>query len=623
MRVVILSCAFAALVACGTQGVKPTEGPNTPPAPTSTAPEKEGPLSPVAEPSGLVLVGRATREGAADLGLLGVPELITVPSRFVESSRAIEDLIDANGTCEFAWVVDGPESILAQKFTAVVSIPLTSWNEARSRMVSLRRTADDEITRGSDGSVVIVGSFGACVLGRALGPSPARIVCAGTRAAADQLYEYALRGLPTRDFGTGSAVLELFPSRAVKGREDKYQQLVKLLGPLALRSARPSERAVMEPLLETLLPESVDLIGDLEHARFALERQNGDVAITGKVELANAKSWTSRMLGGVASQPDARELFRRLPQSSTLAWFNSSSRPERVDEARKALATWIRAYLGPSFKHDTADIVANTFIARAPMVYAQGDLVDADSSFSDGGKRIYEKTLSTYGWHLVGFRENAKTYEPELDRGMRAYNNGDLKNFAYRELGSLCPGLTKITKRPALGGLPKGSVLYEMALPAKFFDDCANRWGRTKGPASGTNLTLNVILVPDGDITWIGFSANEKIMRRELATLLAKKDTVGTDSSLSPLDGGDAKFGGFVSLAGLGGLQRFLTMNDYVVWSRSRLLDRPNKGKTRMPFRIDVAANGERTTLSLSARMPRAMIDDMNRASPSTPVPVP
>lgn len=568
-----------------------------------------------------MVVGRATREGAADLALLGVPELITSPSRFVQSGRAIEDLIDANGTYEFAWVVDGPEAILAQKFTAVVSIPLTSWNDARSRMVSASRDADDEITRGSDGNIVIVGTWGACVLGRALGPSPARIVCAGTRAAADRLSEYALRGLPTRDFGAGSAVLELFPSRAVKGQEDKYQRIVQMLAPLITRGTHGTERTALASMLETLLPESVDAVSDLEHARFALEKQNGDVVVTGKIESASARSWTARMLGGIASQPDARELFRRLPQTSTLAGFNSTSRPERMDEARKTLATWLRAYLGPTYKHDTADLVANTFIARAPMVYAQGDLVDVDSTYGEGGKRIFDKTLSTYGWHLVGFREKANTYEPELDRGMRAYNNGDLKNFAYRELPSLCPGLTKITKRPALGGLPKGSVLYEMALPAKFFDDCANRWTRTKGKPTGSNLSLSVILVPDGEVTWIGFSANEKVMRRELATVIAKKETLAGDPSLSLLEGGEAKLGGFVSLGGLGGLQRFLTMNDYVIWSRSRLASRPSKGKTRMPFRIDVTANGERTTLSLSARMPRAMIEDVNPSSPVPPVP--
>jgi hypothetical protein len=620
VRFTVLSLAFSTLLACGKQGVKPAnEDPTTPPAPSTAAAERDGPLTPVAEPPGLVLVARATRDGVRDLGLLGPPEPVLTPSRFVDGTRAIEDLIDANGSYEFAWVVDGPEAILSRQFTAVVSIPLTSWNDSRSRMLSLRRESDDEITRGTDGTIISEGTWGGCVLGRALGPSPARIVCAGTRAAAERLSHYALRGLPTRDFGTGSAVIELYPSRAVKGQEDKYQRIVQMVAPLVTRGAPSSDRALLEPMLETLLPESVDAISDLERVRFALEQQNGDVVITGSVEVVGARSWTSRMLSGIASQPDARELFRRLPQTSGLAWFNSSSRPERMDEARKTLATWIRNYMGAGYQRDTADLVANTFIARAPMVYAQGDLVDADASIGEGAKRIYEKTLSTYGWHLVGFREKASAYEPELDRGMRAYNNGDLNKFAYRELDSLCPGLTKITRRPALGGLPKGSVLYEMRLPPKFFDDCAQRWTRIKAKPSTNSLGLNVILVPDGEITWIGFSADEKILRKQLASVLGKKDTLAGDSSLALLDGGDAKLGGFISLAGLGGLQRFLTMNDHAIWSRSRLAARPHKGKTRMPFRIDVAVKGERTTLSLSARMPRALVEDMRPTTSTTP----
>jgi hypothetical protein len=249
------------------------------------------------------------------------------------------------------------------------------------------------------------------------------------------------------------------------------------------------------------------------------------------------------------------------------------------------------------------------------MVYAQGDLVDTDATYVDGGKRIYDKTLSTYGWHLIGFRDKASAYEPELDRGMRAYNGGDLHNFAYRELPSLCPGLGKITRRPALGGLPKGSVLYEMVLPRKFFDDCANRWSRAKGTPAPGALTMNVILVPDGEITWIGFSASEKIMRKELASVIAKKGTLAGDPSLALLEGGDAKLGGYVSLAGLGSLQRFLTMHDAVIWDRTRLSGRVNEGKARLPFRVDVTVKGEKTTLSLSARMPKAMIDDVKRSA--------
>lgn len=620
MRFTVLWFACAALVGCGKQSVKPAnEDPTTPPVPSATAAERDGPLSPVGEPAGLVLVARASRDGLNDLGLLGVPEPVLSPSRFVQSTQAIEDLIDANGSYEFAWLVEGPEAIVARQFTAVVSIPLTSWNDSRSRMLSQSRGSDDEITRGSDGTVVSVGTWGACVLGRALGPSPARLVCAGSRAATERLSDYAFRGLPTRDFGTGSAVIELFPSRAVKGQEDKYQRIVQMLAPLITRGAPTSDRALLEPMLETLLPESVDAIADLEHARFALEPQNGDVLITGRVELAGARSWTSRMLSGIASQPDAREIFQRLPQASALAGFNSGSRPERMDEARKTLATWIRNYMGAGYKHDTADLVANTFIARAPMVYAQGDLVEVDSSSAQGGKRIYEKTLSTYGWHLIGFREKASAYEPELDRGMRAYNNGDLNKFAYRELGSLCPGLTKITRRPALGGLPKGSVLYEMRLPPKFFDDCASRWGRGKGTPAPSSLGLNVILVPDGELTWIGFSADEKVLRKQLASVLGKKDTLAGDAALALLEGGDAKLGGFLSLSGLGGLQRFLTMNDDTIWSRTRLAARPHKGKTRMPFRIDVGVKGERTTLSMSARMPRALIEDMRPTTSPAP----
>jgi hypothetical protein len=585
---------------------------------SSAAPQapKEGPLTAAAEPEGLVLVGRASQSGAADLRLLGLPPLVVTPSRFAVSAREVEELVDAGAPYEFAWVIDGPESILSRQFTAVVSIPLRSWDEARSRMLQLRQGSDDEINRGGDGNVTIEGSYGACVLGRALGSSPARIVCAGTKNAVDRLAPYALTALPTRDFGGGSAVLELFPSRAVKGKEEQYARVARMLTSVAGWGSQSSDRLFLEPMLETVLPELVDLTGDVDKARFALAEESGDVTISGRVELARARSWTARTLGDAAAQPDAREMFFRLPQSSTLAWFSSSSRGERVDEARKSLASWLKNYMGPKFRAETADLISNTFLPREPMVYGQGDLVEEDARHQPGGKRIYDKTLSTYGWHVMGYLGKASSFEPQLDRGMAAYNNGDLRNFAYRELASLCPGLTKITRRPALGGLPKGSVLYEMRLPGKFFDDCANRYQPTKGTASPA-ASLNVILVPDGNITWIGLSADEAILRKQLASVMSKKDTLAGDASLDAIKGGDAKGGGFISLAGLGGLERFLTMNDFVTWRRSLLASRPNKGRTRMPFRFDVTKNGDRSTLTLSARMPRGMVDDARDARPS------
>ncbi len=249
------------------------------------------------------------------------------------------------------------------------------------------------------------------------------------------------------------------------------------------------------------------------------------------------------------------------------------------------------------------------FLAR-PSRSQKGISVSADASRSYSGRYIYDKMLSTYGWHIVAFQEPASRYEPELDRGMRAYNGGDLRKFAYQELRTLCPGLPKITRRPAGGGLPRGSVLYEMRIPGKFFDDCANRnQPSSRDPAP--SASLSVILVPEGNITWIGFAADEKILRTELATVLKHSaDTLASDSSLTFVREGEAKLGGFVSLAGLGGLERFLTMDQYVAYGRGWLEARPNRGRTRIPFRLDVT----KTTLSFAAHVPRAAMDDLNRS---------
>ena len=601
---------FSALLlasACAAPVAPPKAQPVSRAAPVArqpTAPEPE--LGPVSEPSSVVLVARVAPSDPELVSLpLALASVLVAPWRLVGlEGLPISELLAPDVPTDIVVSVPSVEALLARGPDLVVSVGLSSLDGALGALRA--READTRVERRARGVYGIgANEAGApsCWLMASVGAAPARMVCGSSSAALEALAPYAARGMPTRDLGRAPFSVLAFPARV----SARLESSAKYLAPVLVR-ALGNGPALLDAALSDVVGDALDGLGDVETLRMTYGPEGEGTLLRVEADVRGHASWLSRTLASYAARGDgARELFFREPADSEFAWFSAGPDSARTEEARGAVVQWMKKAFGPGVQSETLGLVARTFLPSAPYVYAQGDGYGKDATHRPGGRALWEKTLSTYGWHVMGYDEPIEDFLVKLEAGMKAYDSGDLHDLAYRELPFLCEGLGKITKRPATAkGLPKGSVRYDLGLPGKFFDDCVRRYG--KGPGAPKEALI-VVAVPDGPRTWIGLGLESSGLETRLAGLVAQSPSAGLAASadLETLRADGVKIGGFTTLGGIGGLLRFITMQEQWDWSRSRLTALPNHGTTRMPF--SVAVKGSNATLAV--RFPRSALQDI------------
>lgn len=575
--------------------------------PTAEPAERPPDLSPLPEPKSLVLVVRA------DLGALGRLPLDGPVGAFVRAplEQLAPELPPALGESltsapfEAALALDSPEALLAGGPDLVWSLPLGSFEAALALLRERERQDEVSLERVGSGVVSVTPSGErrsvACRLAVAVGPAPARLVCARRPQSLDALAPWLTRSLPVRPLGKEPLVVEAWPGRFAREHREKLAGLVRFIAPPSFGPRHWTDAAA-----PVLARDALDLLADTQRARLAVSEQSGGVVVELGLDLDGESSWAARTLASMpAKTPALGELFARLPPSTDAAWFFTGALPARTDEARQAFAGWLAAEVGPSVPRSTLDLVARTFIQRVPHLYAHGDAYGKDVGWGrQSGRALWERTRSTYGWHLIGFDEPAKAFVPELDRGMNAYNGGSLRDFAYRALPRLCRGLGKIRKKPAPRSLPAGSFVYELPLPGKFFDDCMRGRGSPPEPAPGDAIV--VVVMPVDGRTFIGFGLGEQEMLGRMRAVAKPSGRFAFPALEAP----DVRFGGLLSLAGVGGLLRFITMSEHYEWERQRLARMPSRGQTRAPFWISVDKSGV-TRVVAKLELPGELVADV------------
>jgi len=575
VSVLLLATAACATPAPATPPPAPQPSLRQAPEPPPASPD----LSPIGAPASLVLVARANREAFERLSF-------ALPRAPVETlPLGLEELL-TDAPVELAVALDSPEALLAGEPDWVWSLPVASFEGALALLRERERRDDLALERRSPGVVVVSvradPQAGTCWLAASLGPAPARIVCSPRKGALEVLGAYAARGLPTRAFGPGLLAVEATPARFAREHREKLAGLLRFAVPSPARRWTDAGASVLGA-------DALDLLVDTQRASLSVAVSGTGLSAELALELDGQRSWLSRT---VASLPPRSagigELFARLPESTDAAFFFTGAAPARTDEARAAFTDWLAAELGPSAPRATLELVASTFIQRSPHLYAHGDAYGKDAGVSlRTGRSLWEHTRSTYGWHVIGFDEPARNFVPRLDQGMRAYNAGSLRDFAYRTLPRLCAGLGKIKKRGAAPGLPRGSSIYELPLPGKFFDDCMR--GAASAPDPAPNDAIVVVLMPIGERTFIGFGLDERSMVERMKGL---SRAPGARPTPPLLGAPDVRLGGFISLSGVAGLMRFLTMEERWEWRRSRWASKPNGGNAGSPFSLSVTSAG-------------------------------
>ncbi len=510
-------------------------------------------MSPVPPPSSLLLEGHVSGDARLREALgPAAASLAADRATLAAKAASLDDLIVSGAPTHFVAMLDTGGFRLGPRVQWVASIGLSSYDEALARCsmaakgASLERNGRRWLWAGAPG--------GPCALARAPEPAPARFMC-GPRAALERAGPYLARTLGAQT----SEVPELYARMPVRALSEQHGPLLEgakpvlpsLLGDLV--SARnPALGRWLAPALPTLVEEGLGLVADVHELEARAALDDTTLVLSARAVLAGKRSWTGsalRQARDTAAIPDA---FWRLPADTDLAWFGSRVPEARAKELAQFLDQTFRGVLGPSVGQGVHGADGRHLrTRRAHGVRPRRRLRRRCGHKTRGGERLRRQMMSTYGWHIMGFEAPASEYLPRLVAGMNAYNSGDLRAMAYRELPRLCRGLGPITQRAGGAKLPKGSVVFEMKLPGKFFDECWESH-REKSRDRSKDAALVVIMVPAGPRTWIGISPDEAGLSERLSTAAGAGTgkMLGDDKRPALLTEQSLLAGGFVTLQG-------------------------------------------------------------------------
>jgi hypothetical protein len=530
----VTAALWAALTALGCAGAPPAVTPKSEPGPRISleSPGPEPDLRPVARPDNVVAIGRVSRPGQV-LGQLAQWQDGSSWSDLIEElARGLGDLALAEAPLDVVVSIERSPAGPLPDLSAVISVGL----ESRER-VEEELDGSGMIRRELAPGVKLLAGSGRrrCAVAAAAGPAPVRLVCGSSRAALEELLPYATRGLSREPAPPEDVRFELDVARARALHGERIAALERFALPFARVALGQLdfrlERAI-GPLGSALFGELLQLLGDVDRveATARLEHSHLNADVRASFGRDPESYFTQALLELASRQAEPPDAFWMLPLDAHFAFHSHGMSPARAATLRRTLSGALSRATRAPIPRATIDLVVEALFPEPSFVYAFGLLDPPPSYDASDAEHIRWQAQRMLGWHVIGIETDPKQLERRLDRGMRDYNAGPLRNLAYAELPMLCPGLPKITRRPApRKGLPAGSVVYEMLVPGKLFTDCARRWS-FQPPSTPAPLGLAVVYAPGKPRSWIVVAPDTDFAIAKLRALLDGESSARLES---------------------------------------------------------------------------------------------
>ena len=604
-------------VACGSAPASPPQAPSVPAPPPAPSAAERPPAPPdvseVAEPAGLVLVGKVSHLQATMATLAAWTGKSFSPNDAITSVIADEAVpfVDAVGPIDFAVLVS-PAGFALHPRTAV-SVALRDPSADGTRLAERFKL----VPQGNGVSLIQAsGSHHAdkdseednpdldvCEVAPAFGPAPTRLVCGSDAKALAELAPWLTR-TATRSTATADATLNvrLQPLRAL-------MKIGRGFASTYLRSAIDRHLGglpIVKELGGFVVDDLVDFGIDLDAATFDITTSDSQLALSAALKFSGHQATLTRLL---TAHPErtapAPAAFWRLPAEANAACFDRGG-----DESALArLRTVIASAIGRSFGKDglkdpeqklLVDALGNIFWPAAGVV-ASGFDDDAVSAavaalHSIGAKATKQQTDSAEsaiaeargGW-LIGSIE-----APIAEVAGRVRSLGvDLDRIA----AALAPrsksssnGVPLLRAAPLPKGpqWPASAQHFVLTIPAG--DPPTNR-------VVGQGPTVHIVLAPEGGSTWLALEGRGERLAKRLADAMA-----GTGKNL----GSRSELGAFKSEVGAGGFFT-LRLAEGLKGAQSSL---PHQGKVPIPFSVTSQTGGDSVVMSL--RIPKDAIEDVS-----------
>lgn len=522
------------------------------------------PLTPVKAPARVFAVGRLQNpERILDAAETWSPVPFKWRDELEKEEPGLLQVVNPAAPIDVIAALDEDGTALEEpEIEWVVSFPLASLRGA----IDFARKQGERVRRLQPGMHVVGDN---CIAARSLGAAPARMVCSDEPEYVESLVEYATRGLPSEDLGQGDLVFELRakPFQERYGREAKrFKGMAAIFIKDELKLGYPPFDRAMGDVASALIDEGVALIDDLDKLRVeaALDTKSLGTSFSATLAMRGKKSWTAQTFEaagkGSGTPPD---MFWELPKDSTTASWAIGTDAKRYEPLRDKLAELLDAYLRhekvpASAQKNITGLISKLWFTEGGSVYGMGPLKWQGTPKPDTPAFEREVMRTSLGWHVMGFEEKSTQLRGYLDHLVKAFNDPTLRRMLEKEE----PDIKKVPLIRA-GFVPGliGARKYELTVPSEAFDS----WHPpgAKKPAKAPALPVVLILVPDGDVTWVGLSADQKLLVEKLkqAKEGAKAKTLASRGGLEKLRSTKAVGGGYTTLQSLvdGGLQGMLT----------------------------------------------------------------
>jgi hypothetical protein len=626
------------------------------------APPAAPDLSPVEEPRALLLVARwkSPVKGVDQaLSLLGVP--LSLGALLAVGGDEIAKLVSVDASFDFAMSLDPSSTDDDPKVLAAVSIPLASFELAGAW--AEREGTVTPIHPGVLRLARKAGEKDACDLTVAAGDAPARLVCGAGERDLEALRGWLARGLPR----TSPDTSDLVATFRAKPLKDRYltplkAQVVKL-GDEA-RTGLAAQGVIDPDLLAAptiALDEGLKLLDDLDRIDFRTSFFTGAppaLVAGGSAHFGAQSSWLTRALtdGNDRAGPPP-PMFWRAPRDAYAASWGRGGDAHLYDGLRnvlhKALGEVLtRAPLEPADKEAIAAFVDATPRAPSSWVSARGSIhqaghtagaVTAKPAAIRAARTPAEsvadaRALATeaIGWTIEGIEAPAPEYVAWAKRGLALYERAaslirtlaGARNVADAKVHEMLAFVPRITTVTALPGWPKGTVAFDvivaydselvsLLLPSKGSaarppDDVHPK----KTPPAKGSLTIRLAIVPDGERTWIGFSADLDALKKRMNAVMPGAPADGTLAAregLEVLRRAGQTGGGFFSAGEiLEGVVEAVEKEkpEHGKEARELLASLPNKGQTPILL-VGSGAGGQAPSSAMEVRLQQGTLADL------------
>jgi hypothetical protein len=652
-------------------------------------------LSPVPEPSGLVLVARWRQPLNGIVKALGVP--VSMEDLLGSEVGELARFVDFNGTVDGAVVLDreAADQVGGHPQTAgqvgghpqtagqvgghpqtpgddpgvlgAVSIPIKSFDEARAEFEK-----DSKVTSLRPGVVRIEKSKSDKV-GCDLAASPdggARLVCSDSVRAVEALRDWLARGLPSSPAWGARAVSAEASGSTLTVRAGPFKD--RYLSVLRARAAKVADEAhhsltaqgVGDPDLlgapQGVLDEGVRFLEDLDRldVRASLDPDGRRLKAGASLRFAGRSAWLTQVLTDAndrASGPP--ETFFRLPREASWAGWGRGADPRLFDGVRRVLHKAVvevlgRAPISPADKASVEAFVDGVPVSSGASVWSSGS-VPLKKKTGDVLADAKALITSTVGWSVWGVEAPAAEYVAWTKQGVDVYGRAVrvARSFAGKDPAVL-DQLPRVTSTSSPPGWPRGTVAFDAAFHVDS-DLAAELLSRKPAPGAGVAprgpvgilrslqkgkatpagkvaMNLRLAIVPDGNRTWIGFSADLDILKKRMSAVIPGAPAEGTlaararegegspgkpdpSHELAALRKAGQTAGGFVNLGDLldqvlEAVERESPANG--VDARALLAALPNRGRTPILF-SGTGASGPAPSIGVELSLEPGTVADL------------